>query len=378
VGVSSSFVRQERTTNIINLSSNTNCFNFTLTNFNDTNTNRTLTGSGGNWSVLVFVSIPKNASVSKAVMKVTGIRSNYTLFLQPESEGKDTWLREADPNTAYGNDDEIIVGTEGGGTSCRGLIEFNLSNISSNSIITLANMSLYNGGTDTGGTINVSRVTAAWTENTATWNNAHTNHADAIEDANSGASMWLDFNITDLTQKWVNNSMPNYGIMLRGYENGNTNFARFKSSDSISNYPKMNISYYTDLYSPKIDISNDGDYEWSKLENWEGQENIPDFSSEINVFLLSCTPDSNGLCQMPINISSNNGTLDVHDLIVKYEYNVSELYRVSDMKWDDYKNIVIDSVYDKVKHINDSGLKAPQPINITGYFVSGNSCEVND
>ncbi|MBW2980810.1 DNRLRE domain-containing protein [Candidatus Woesearchaeota archaeon] len=214
----------------------------------------------GNWSILKTDLVP-------------GQPYNFTITAddpgfaeQPGSEGKDTHIRGGYPNRNYGAEGEIQVK---GDQSQRSLIEFNLSDIPSSSLIENATLELYVTGKGTGSpVINIYRINNSWTEGTgtgevtddgATWNsrNGSVDWDDQGGDYDEtiwanytlvDRYIWVSFNITELVQKWVNGSYPNQGLMLKSVTSG-TNIWKFASSDNINSTirPKIDINYIASI-----------------------------------------------------------------------------------------------------------------------------------
>lgn len=94
-------------------------------------------------------------------------------------------------------------------------------------------------------TVNVHRITGAWSESEVTWNTIP-GFDPAVENVFTSASyVWCSVNLTDLVQSWVDGSNPNYGVLL---EHGTTLYTSYKSSEySVAEQrPKLEICYYTD------------------------------------------------------------------------------------------------------------------------------------
>jgi hypothetical protein len=68
-------------------------------------------------------------------------------------------------------------------------------------------------------TITTYRIASAWSESTVTWNNKPSfSTAYGSAPVTHGAWGWYSFNVTNLVRGWINGTIPNNGVMLRGPE----------------------------------------------------------------------------------------------------------------------------------------------------------------
>lgn len=68
-------------------------------------------------------------------------------------------------------------------------------------------------------TISTYRIGSTWSESSATWNTQPSGaEVYGSTSVTHGAWGWYSFDVTDLARGWVNGTLPNYGIMLRGPE----------------------------------------------------------------------------------------------------------------------------------------------------------------
>lgn len=186
--------------------------------------------------------------------------STETLTLQPGSAGKDAYVYEAidhdDHN--YGDNDELRVG-------CRDLdefrtyLQFELSLIPADAIVTNASLSLYHDDFIGSGyfSIGLYQVTGNWEEDTITWNNQPASSseaesfADVFETTFTSIGTWRIWQINDLVKDWWDDSINNYGIVLKPEIecSGIDRYAIFLSSDwywfiGDNKHPKLEIDYY--------------------------------------------------------------------------------------------------------------------------------------
>ncbi len=204
--------------------------------------------------------ISENVSVT-----VNNAGSVMTTTIQPDAAaGKDSYILKSNPNTNNGTKQSISVGGDIGHIQ-HGLVQFDLSSIPAGATITSAKMKLYvYGANGTPLDISIHRVTAPWDEVTANWNNRQTGTAWSIVGGdyrslaestikNIGTTAgWQSWDITALAQEWNLESVPNYGLLLRGNkESSYDNYSRtFYSSDYTTKpsfRPVLEVSY---MYKP--------------------------------------------------------------------------------------------------------------------------------
>jgi uncharacterized repeat protein (TIGR01451 family) len=135
------------------------------------------------------------------------------------------------------------------GKIARSLIQFDTSAIPPGTSIDSAILQIYlSGSWDYPGrtrTITTYRIGSAWSESSVTWN-MHPSYAEAYGSASvtHGAWSWHSFDVTNLVREWVNGSLPNYGVMLRGPEvSGSDSSWRGFSTREGSYTPELVITY---------------------------------------------------------------------------------------------------------------------------------------
>jgi hypothetical protein len=136
------------------------------------------------------------------------------------------------------------VGQASVGTKIVGLVEFNLSNISSSSEIEEVWLYLYGVSSLSNPTINLYRITSAWNETNVTWNTAPTINT-TIYAAQTTAVGWNLWNITLLAKSWLNSTFTNYGMMLNSTPSAATfNFTSFSSRENSAELsPRLLVKY---------------------------------------------------------------------------------------------------------------------------------------
>ncbi len=192
--------------------------------------------------------------------------------LQPNAtDGKDTYIRENTP-TNFGAINIIRVGKVGSGVDHKGLIFFNISNITYGYTIISAKMQLYvsNSYGNSNISVKVYRVTSNWealetnwTSNTSSqlWTTAGGDYEEMIDAqiiSNSSAGQFVNFTITTAVREWINQTYENFGLILIS-QNASGNYTEFSSSDSAteSQRPQIFIDYTTNAV-PTIDIITTG------------------------------------------------------------------------------------------------------------------------
>lgn len=166
------------------------------------------------------------------------------------------------PTSNYGSDDAMWLGyhkancTNGtiSGKVSRNLIRFDLSAVPVGAVIGRAVLNIRVVGlcwyTRASGTVTAYRVAAPWQESTATWN-AQPAAAEAAGSVaipfNFNANAWYTLDVTGLVRGWVNQTAPNYGLMLRAPESAGNDFAFFAvATRSWSGYePYLTLAYGT-------------------------------------------------------------------------------------------------------------------------------------
>jgi bacillolysin len=134
----------------------------------------------------------------------------------------------------------------------RSLVKFDISSIPSGASVSSALLRVYYVGywdyADYSRTITSYRPASDWTETGVTWNNAPApaesyGYVNIVSN-NSWGYVYID--VTALVQGWVNGSIPNYGVMLRGPEvsGSDASWREFYTREGGSSYtPQLVITY---------------------------------------------------------------------------------------------------------------------------------------
>jgi hypothetical protein len=179
--------------------------------------------------------------------------SQQTITLQPGSEGKDAGVETFNPLSNYEDLNFFAAGNNPAPNVLRSYIQFDLSSVPNNAIITDADLKLYHyssWGSDAF-TIGLYKVTGSWLENTITWNNQPTSSSNAefLRSIPAGSvNYWRYWDIDDLVQGWLDGSITNRGMLLMDTDEILVQTsALFYTSDyttDTSKHPKLEIDYY--------------------------------------------------------------------------------------------------------------------------------------
>ena len=140
----------------------------------------------------------------------------------------------------------------------RSIVQFDLSQLPPDAVITSAYLSLYAWPYSTGfgqhshfSQSNIGwlrRVTSSWDENTVTWNIQPTNTAQnqvVVPESTSPTEDYLNMDVTQLVQDMIDNPSQSFGFLLMEQINDYYCRLNFCSSDfpDITKHPKLVINY---------------------------------------------------------------------------------------------------------------------------------------
>jgi hypothetical protein len=136
------------------------------------------------------------------------------------------------------------------GRIVRSLIKFDLGSLPANAAVQSAKLRVYYGGywdyPNRVRTVTAYRITGDWTESEVTWDNKpspSTAYGSVDIPANADWG-WRELDVRDLVQSWVNGSIANQGVMLRGPEASGTDSSYRKFGTRESLYPPELVINY--------------------------------------------------------------------------------------------------------------------------------------
>jgi flagellar basal body rod protein FlgB len=193
------------------------------------------------------------------MMIYSGLFAQTTLVLQPDAAaGKDALIGSNTATSNWGTHEEITSAywtVQGNWVTVKSLLEFDLSQIPANAVITDAKLSLWSNSTTqshyqlhSGDNASyLKRILQPWNENTVTWNNQPTTTSQnqvLLATSTSQTQDYLNINVTALFQDIVS-SGNNYGIMLQLTSEYDYQSMVLASSDysNAAKRPKLEITY---------------------------------------------------------------------------------------------------------------------------------------
>lgn len=200
-----------------------------------------------------------------------------TVSLSPPTD--DTWI-ENGLDSNFGSYTQIRIGRMAANPYKRSLVRFDVSAVPQNATLQSASLQLYyylNNGTAVSRSIQCHQVLQQWKQLEATW----VKRLTAINWGTAGVGLdgvdakatpedtqtwftevntWKSYNLTALTQQWVNGSQPNYGVIFWA-----TNEATYNDKDEkwvysseytgdVTKRPKLVVTY---TVNPLVDIAYD-------------------------------------------------------------------------------------------------------------------------
>ncbi len=191
----------------------------------------------------------------------TSSNDTCTTIIPDAVTGKCVYVDGAQPSTNIGHSTQFSsVGWTCSGNPCyaRSIIQFDLTSIPANAVITDSKMSLYaypnpnnGGGVAMYGTANTSllqRITSSWNENTVSWNtqpNTTIQNQVILSQSSSSAQNYLNIDVKNLVQDMINSPSTSFGFMLRLQVEGYYNSMIFASNNysDINLRPSLKICY---------------------------------------------------------------------------------------------------------------------------------------
>ncbi|MBB5803447.1 RHS repeat-associated protein [Saccharothrix ecbatanensis] len=202
-----------------------------------------------------------------------------TVKLQPTpTTGQDVQIWSDTPTRNDGSSYQLSVGTDPYGVA-RSLVRFDTSVVPAGTSLSSAKLRLYyDSELETGANNNVHevrRVTAGWSEDTATWASVNGAFAEAAlstatKQANVG-NVWHEWDVRNIAQSWVSGSAVNHGLMVKSTDEtlsrGGAIYqaAEFAYNGENENNPKLVLTYgrpSADLKYPTKIYSTGAELNW--------------------------------------------------------------------------------------------------------------------
>lgn len=184
----------------------------------------------------------------------------------------DTTVLQGRPGANYGNFADMLVGYDVTGChpsipgfqTSRSLVRFNTSDIPPGTAITQATLHIRKisacwstAATGETRTVTTYRVASDWAESAVTWN-SQPGYAEAQGSTTIPLSFsapdWYAIDITNLVRGWVDGSIPNQGLALRGPENAGGNIAVF--GFATTNWPGTSFDPYISITYADTAVTN--------------------------------------------------------------------------------------------------------------------------
>jgi hypothetical protein len=192
---------------------------------------------------------PAQSSTPTPTPTSTGIPASQTL-----AAIADATVLEGYPSANTGIASDMWAGYDDGmdpnGRIVRSLIKFDLSNLPANATVQSAKLRVYYMGyrdfTNHIRTVTAYRITGDWAESGVTWDNKPSpgtayGSVDITANADWG---WRELDVRALVQGWVNGSIANQGVMLRGPEASGADSSYRKFGTRESPYPPELVINY--------------------------------------------------------------------------------------------------------------------------------------
>lgn len=212
---------------------------------------------------MIFRSSDYQDSAYWPSLTVTYTLSNCFSLRPDAAAGKDAQVNDygANASTNFGSSPVIAsyVWTNGTVFNNKFYLQFDLSGVPANAVIDIATLDLYadnptttfvgNPSTPMNGSDNASaikRVTAAWNENTVTWNNqptSTTTNQGILPQSTSATQNYLGVDVKQLVQDMI--TYGNNGFLIEPITTQPSNSMIFRSSDNAdsASHPRLNICY---------------------------------------------------------------------------------------------------------------------------------------
>ena len=161
----------------------------------------------------------------------------------------DTYIASGYPTNNYYTNSYLHTGYLSGYNTIRSLIKFlYLPSLPPGAKITSAYLSLFMYLGSTGGTtLNIYRIANNWNVTNVNWNNQPgVDSTPVVQNFTSTPNTAWQMDITSTVQAWYTGGTPNYGLMLRAYNEANSKISFFSSNAAGNPIPSLIINYEID------------------------------------------------------------------------------------------------------------------------------------
>lgn len=293
-------------------------FGLTLTSssivnyLNDTSTAKNFTGDG-DWSFLDYINLPKSATISNSSLNLTGIYTSSPITYLCYQESANT-------TDQTGIDGSCALNYSGGYSQD---VYRYFANISA----------VIDGDWDTGSKGGVI-FTGAWQ------GMMYVNYTKPFGALNSSIWQVKDENATanlTLLQNCFDQDPIQFYIYSFDWVDTGSSYVQWMCHDgttwqllrkvTIGSHGNdyafeeamiWNVSQYYYPSGVTLDVSDDGDVEFNHTGDLSTQNQTSDFGTEVSDFLSTCTADANGYCDLPLNISGTNGTVQISNINITF------------------------------------------------------------
>jgi len=207
----------------------------------------------------------------------------------------DSNIKHGLSSSNFGESNKIIIRNEYGYAGSLGwewdaLIKFAISNITEDTSIISAKLKIYyyeqNYYNYTNHNLNLYRITNDWDENTVTWNNqpAYDSQKTTIAIISDFPSKWIEFDVTDNVQEFINKDLNNYGwkindetdwehfsipeFFFKTKESNNTEYWPYLEIILYNEKPIANFNYNTTAYERKVDYFDNSSDPDGSIISW--------------------------------------------------------------------------------------------------------------
>ena len=414
---------------IMGLLNSSGVIHYTLTHFNDSTTNQSLIVNLTDTTSLTHLKIPKNASILSAKFNVTGQNSIFTLLTSVSLESKsnaslgNNYLDYDGSNffiecTSALNGDNVfndycvaiynIAGTYLGQTNVSINSAHQIEGLKVNgtsvyvsddsdslfykyTIATNTRTNVFNytcnsvGGTNSGGfglEYNGSDFYLTnpdgLTTDLCSWNFSNktqsiiNDYSTPLE--NAGGSDTDLFLASDNITMYVihNNDLIYINLSSKSTKIVGTSSAQGIAGDDNYIYTTLNgISQYAREGLPSnINISVNGTPFFVFEGTFNRDNGTSDFKDYLQSELNRCSPNTKGICNILINItSSTRGKVNLYNLQINYTYNITPQIEIAQFTNKTY-NFSVGSFFPILRKFRFKNLFPTTDLNITGFFVN--------